>query len=104
MCGAAAMLGGFTHMTLAIVVLLVEAANDLGLITLLMLSISISRIVSTSISHHGYDEVLIHKKGAPFLGSEVPQELEREGCTAFDLVDEVPNQCFLPPKASVEVV
>lgn len=104
MCGAAAMLGGFTHMTLAIVVLLVEAANDLSLIPLLMLSISISHIVSTSISHHGYDEVLIHKKGVPFLDSEVPQELEREGCTAFDLMDEVPDQCLLPSKASLEVV
>lgn len=103
MCGAAAMLGGFTHMTLAIVVLLVEAAHDLSLVPLLMLSISVSHVVSTGISHHGYDEVLIHKKGVPFIEADIPHELET-GQTAIDLMDELPDQCLLPQSTSVEVV
>merc|ERR1712232_541076 len=98
MAGAAAMLGGFTHMTLAITALLVEASKDLSLIPMLMLSISISHLVSTNISHHGYDEVLIHKKGVPFLEAELPHELE-QGQLAIDLMDEYPDEAILPAEA-----
>jgi len=103
MAGAAAMLGGFTHMTLAITALLVEASKDLSLIPMLMLSISISHLVSTNISHHGYDEVLIHKKGVPFLEAELPHELE-QGQLAIDLMDEYPDEAILPAEAPLEIV
>lgn len=103
MAGAAAMLGGFTHMTLAITALLVEAARDLSLIPMLMLSISVSHLVSTCISHHGYDEVLIMKKGVPYLEAELPHELEH-GQTAIDLMDEYPDEVLLPVEAPIDVV
>merc|ERR1711879_789898 len=73
MVGSAAMLGGFTHMTIAVVVILVEAARDLSLVAPLMLSISVSHIVSTCVNHHSYDEVLILRKGVPFLQPELPR-------------------------------
>merc|ERR1719436_851131 len=73
--GSAAMLGGFTHMTLAIVVLLVEATRDLGLIPPLMLSIFVAHLVSKWMNPHAYDEHLIHKKGVAFLDAELPEEL-----------------------------
>jgi len=103
MAGAAAFLGGFTHMTLAITALLVEAARDLSLIPMLMLAISISHVVSTSISHHGYDEVLIMKKGVPYLEAELPHELEH-GQTAIDLMDEYDDDAILPFEGGMETV
>jgi len=103
MAGAAAMLGGFTHMTLAIVALLVEATKDLSLIPILMLSISVSHLVSTSISHHGYDEVLIHKKGVPYLESELPRDME-DGKLAIDLMDEYADETILSEKPTLETV
>jgi H+/Cl- antiporter ClcA len=45
-CGAAAMLSGFTHMSLAIVVLLIEASMDLELTIPLMVSIIVSTTVN----------------------------------------------------------
>lgn len=103
MAGAAAFLGGFTHMTLAITALLVEAARDLSLIPMMMLSISVAHVVSTRISHHGYDEVLIHKKGVPFLDAELPHEMEHGQC-AVDLMEEYPDEVLLPQVACLQIV
>lgn len=103
MAGAAAFLGGFTHMTLAITALLVEASKDLSLIPIMMLSISVSHIVSTSISHHGYDEVLIHKKGVPYLEAELPHDLD-DGRLAVDMMDEYPDEAILSEKPSLDDV
>merc|ERR1712151_266785 len=103
MAGAAAFLGGFTHMTLAITALLVEAARDLSLIPMMMLSISVAHVVSTKISHHGYDEVLIHKKGVPFLEAELPHEMEHGQC-AVDLMEEYPDEVLLPQVANLQIV
>jgi len=102
MAGAAAMLGGFTHMTLAIVALLVEATKDLSLIPILMLSISVSHVVSASISHNGYDEVLLLKKGVPYLERELPHEME-DGKLAIDLMDEFDDESILSEKPTLEV-
>merc|ERR1719210_2343315 len=85
MVGSAAMLGGFTHMTIAIVVLLAEAAHDLSLVPLLMLSIFVSHIFVRLCNHHGYDEILILEKGVPFLESELPLSLAISNCTARTL-------------------
>jgi len=88
--GCAAMLAGFTHMTIAIVVMLMEAAYDLSLIEPLMLGIFVSHIVATTINHHAYDEVLILQKGVPFLDAEPPHEMDK--CTtAADLFKPVPE-------------
>lgn len=90
-------------MTLAIAALLVEASKDLSLIPMLMLSISVSHLVSTNISHHGYDEVLIHKKSVPYLEAELPHELE-QGQLAIDLMDEYPDEAVLPAEAPIEII
>lgn len=102
MAGAAAFLGGFTHMTLAITALLVEATRDLSLVPILMLSIAVSHVVSTSISHHGYDEVLIHKKGVAYLEPELPHDME-DGKLAIDLMDEYPESAILSEKPALDV-
>jgi len=104
MVGSAAMLGGFTHMTIAVVVILVEAARDLSLVSPLMLSITISHIVSTALNHHSYDEVLILRKGVPFLQPELPTEMDNHGIVAADLCEELPKEALLPPEAPLETV
>jgi chloride channel 7 len=101
LAGSAAMLGGFTHMTIAIVVLLVEAAHDLSLVTPLMLSIIVSRMVSTSINHHAFDEMLILQKGVPFLDAEIPETLDHGGIVAGDLCEKLPQEAMLQPMASM---
>jgi len=110
MAGSAAMLGGFTHMTIAIVALLAEAAHDLSLVPLLMLSIFVSHIVVKLCNHHGYDEILILAKGVPFLEVELPQLLAQSACTARDiceiekrgLVQPLPVMC--PVKLLIEAL
>jgi len=104
MVGSAAMLGGFTHMNIAIVGLLVEAAYDLSLVPVLMLSVSVATFVGKSINAHGYDEVLIMKKGVPYLEPEVPHEMEACGASAGSLMDEVPNEAQLPHRAEIETL
>jgi len=99
--GSAAMLSGFTHMTIAIVVILVEAAHDLSLVSPLMLSIFISHIVSKSLRTHSYDEALILRKGVPFLEAELPHDMDRHGLMAADLCESLPPEALLPPEATV---
>eukprot|EP00928_Gymnodinium_smaydae_P034516 TRINITY_DN24435_c0_g1_i2.p1 TRINITY_DN24435_c0_g1~~TRINITY_DN24435_c0_g1_i2.p1 ORF type:complete len:806 (-),score=150.46 TRINITY_DN24435_c0_g1_i2:571-2874(-) len=104
MVGSAAMLGGFTHMTLAVVVILVEAARDLSLVSPLMLSIFISHIVSACVIRQGYDEVLILRKGVPFLNAELPSELDHHGIVAADLCESVPDETLLPREARLDAL
>lgn len=102
--GSAAMLSGFTHMTLAVVVILVEAAHDLSLVSPLMLSIFISHIVSKIVNRQGYDEALIVRKGVPFLEADLPREMDRHGLVAADLCENLPSEALLPPEATVAAV
>ena len=51
-------LSWFTHMTIAIAVLLVEAAADLSLVSPIMLGIFLASIASKLVNHHAYDEVV----------------------------------------------
>jgi CBS domain-containing protein len=74
--GSAAVLSGFTHMTMAITVLLLEVTYDLSLIGPLMLCISIARVISQAINHHGYDEQLILLKKVPFLDEDPPENFD----------------------------
>jgi len=102
--GSAAMLGGFTHMTIAIVVLLVEASNDLSVLSPLMLGIFVAHLVSASINHHAYDEVLILKKGVPYMEADIPHELDVPEITASDLCDALERDQILAPEATVSEV
>eukprot|EP00927_Polykrikos_kofoidii_P072423 TRINITY_DN68541_c0_g1_i1.p1 TRINITY_DN68541_c0_g1~~TRINITY_DN68541_c0_g1_i1.p1 ORF type:complete len:861 (+),score=134.55 TRINITY_DN68541_c0_g1_i1:286-2583(+) len=101
LCGCAAMLSGFTHMTIAIVVLLVEASLDLLLVPPLILSCFTSHIVSTLMNKHGYDEVLILKKGVPFLDAVPPPEMDADGKSAIDVCDLLPSAALLPSEADL---
>lgn len=92
--GSAAMLSGFTQQTVGIVSLLAEAVGDLGLIMPLMSVVYVAHFVSRCISHHGYDEQLIIKKGVPFLDGDISHELDNSNLTARDI-------CYMP---SAEVV
>jgi len=102
--GSAAMLSGFTHFTIAIVVLLVEAAANLTLIAPTMLAISLSFLVSKAINHHAFDEVLILRKGVPYLEPEVPHEMDHSGFTASDLCEELPPEAMLKTTTNVRAV
>jgi len=102
--GSAAMLSGFTHMTVGIVALLTEAINDLGLIAPLMLTVYIAQLTSKYFTHFGYDEQLIIRKGVPFLDSELPHEFENLDLRAIDLCDALPHEAILPQLASLAAV
>eukprot|EP00929_Paragymnodinium_shiwhaense_P056309 TRINITY_DN28183_c0_g1_i1.p1 TRINITY_DN28183_c0_g1~~TRINITY_DN28183_c0_g1_i1.p1 ORF type:complete len:1124 (+),score=262.55 TRINITY_DN28183_c0_g1_i1:442-3372(+) len=104
LAGSAAMLGGFTHMTIAIVTLLVESAYDLSLVPMLMLAIFVARLVAKAATTHGYDELLVLAKGVPFLEDEVPPILDSAQVTALDLCDEMPRHAWLRPCCSVEEI
>eukprot|EP00747_Dinoflagellata_sp_TGD_P149381 gnl/TRDRNA2_/TRDRNA2_177003_c0_seq9.p1 gnl/TRDRNA2_/TRDRNA2_177003_c0~~gnl/TRDRNA2_/TRDRNA2_177003_c0_seq9.p1 ORF type:complete len:482 (-),score=47.28 gnl/TRDRNA2_/TRDRNA2_177003_c0_seq9:336-1781(-) len=101
--GSAAMLGGFTHMTIAIVALLVEATNDLSLVSPLMLSIMVAHIVARSINHHPYDEIILMKKGVPFLEADLPDEYSAQ-VTAIDLCEEPCAAALLSHEPTVHEV
>ena len=68
--GSAAMLGGFTRMTAAITVILIEATAQLDLLAPLMLSCVIARSVASFLVGHNLDERLTISKGVPFLEHE----------------------------------
>eukprot|EP00929_Paragymnodinium_shiwhaense_P040886 TRINITY_DN21274_c0_g1_i2.p1 TRINITY_DN21274_c0_g1~~TRINITY_DN21274_c0_g1_i2.p1 ORF type:complete len:964 (-),score=161.63 TRINITY_DN21274_c0_g1_i2:265-3156(-) len=102
LCGSAGFLSGFTHMTIAIVALLVEASHDLRLVGPLMVAIFVARHVSTMINAVGYDEVLILKKGVPYLDEELPEEMDSEGKTAGDVCDPLPDEALLSPECSLK--
>jgi len=98
--GSAAVLTGFTHMTIGIMIL-VEAVNDLGVVTPLMLAVFVAHTSSTSLISLGYDEELIVKKSVPFLEAHPPREMEAPGLTAADFCDTLPDDAILPPQASL---
>lgn len=50
-------------MTVAVVVMLMEAVSDLSVVSPLMLGISVARVVSGFINRHAYDEGLLILKG-----------------------------------------
>jgi chloride channel 7 len=96
--GSAAVLAGFTHMTMAITVLLLEVTHDLTLIGPLMLCISIARAISQVINHHGYDEQLILLKKVPFLDEDPPENLD--DLVAIDLCEKFHSDALLSPAMS----
>eukprot|EP00397_Hematodinium_sp_SG-2012_P006621 GEMP01006655.1.p2 GENE.GEMP01006655.1~~GEMP01006655.1.p2 ORF type:complete len:527 (+),score=105.02 GEMP01006655.1:1430-3010(+) len=74
--GSGAMLGGFTHMTIAIVALLVEVTEDLSAILPLVVGVAVGRFVSQIFHHHPYDEQLVLLKKVPLLTADLPSCLD----------------------------
>ena len=77
--GAGSVLGGYTRMTLTVVVMIAEASGDVSIIVPLMLSVICSRGVASFLSEC-YDEKMIELRRIPFLHGEASSE------TASDLV------------------
>lgn len=102
--GSAAMLGGFTQMTLAIVMLLVEVSLDLDLIGPIMLGVFVAHVVARQLNPHGWDEILIHKKGIDYLEPDLPDCIDGARVTAAHVCSELPEDAKLPPHASVDQV
>jgi len=65
--GSAAMLSGFTRMTAAVTVIIIEATASMDVLAPIILACVIARAVSMAIVSHSLDERLIIAKGVPFL-------------------------------------
>jgi H+/Cl- antiporter ClcA len=86
--GAGAMLAGFTRMTCAIAVILVEASGAIGLSVPVMLSIIVARGVSDMIIEP-FDEQMLELKGYEFVYDE--PEKGTEQLVAGDIMTHVPT-------------
>ena len=65
--GSAAMLSGFTRMTAAVTVIIIEATASLDVLTPIILSCVVARATAAALVGHNLDERLIIAKGVPFL-------------------------------------
>lgn len=63
-----------------------------------------SHIASKLISHHGYDEVLILKKGVPFLDADIPHDMDSSDVVASDLCERMSEHARLKPNSAVASV
>eukprot|EP00397_Hematodinium_sp_SG-2012_P007565 GEMP01007612.1.p1 GENE.GEMP01007612.1~~GEMP01007612.1.p1 ORF type:complete len:813 (+),score=165.32 GEMP01007612.1:339-2777(+) len=74
--GMGAMLSGFTHMTFAIAVILMEATYDIENALPLVLAISVARLTSGVISSDNFDEQMLELKKVPILGPHLSRKLQ----------------------------
>ena len=65
--GSAAMLSGFTRMTAAVTVIIIEATASLDVLAPIILSCVVARATAAALVGHNLDERLIIAKGVPFL-------------------------------------
>ncbi|CAK0796052.1 unnamed protein product [Prorocentrum cordatum] len=103
--GSAAMLSGFTRMTIAIVMLLVEATRDLSAMLPLMLGIFTSQCVSRLVASHDFTDEMVLKKGIAFLDPTLPNVLSGADVTAESLqlrVEELRGTCNEPEELPVQ--
>ena len=68
--GAGSMLGGYTRMTLTVVIMLAEASGDVSIVVPMMLSVQISRWIANFLSE-AYDEQMMDLRRIPFLHDTV---------------------------------
>jgi len=73
--GAAAMLGGMTHMTITVAVILVEITYDGNMLPTIMLMLAVAKSVSLIFSH-SFDDCMMHALGLPFLEEDPPIALD----------------------------
>ncbi|GMH80501.1 hypothetical protein TrST_g2935 [Triparma strigata] len=81
--GAGSVLGGYTRMTITVVIMIAEASGDVSIIVPLMLSVQLSRWVANFLSEC-YDEKMMELRRIPFLHDEVEDELAKD--TAKDVM------------------
>eukprot|EP00164_Ancoracysta_twista_P004905 GFYU01006669.1.p1 GENE.GFYU01006669.1~~GFYU01006669.1.p1 ORF type:complete len:1129 (-),score=271.98 GFYU01006669.1:286-3672(-) len=70
--GASAVLAGYTRMTIALTVILIEVTSDLGLLLPMMLTISIARLTADKLMASA-DHQQMHLKKIPYLESDTPR-------------------------------
>jgi hypothetical protein len=97
--GAAAMLSGYTHMTLTIAAIIGEAVGTTALIVPLSTAILVSRSVTSMLAGDTVDEFQIHEKNLFFLESEVPVAMAGGTCDETGLIEtDVPTlKMFMSP-------
>jgi chloride channel 7 len=97
--GAAAMLSGYTHMTLTIAAIIGEAVGTSALIIPLSTAILVSRSVSSMLAGDTVDEFQIHEKSLFFLEDELPITMSGGTCRQTGLVQsEIPTlKMFMSP-------
>jgi hypothetical protein len=88
--GSAAFLGGTTHFSVSIAMLLIEGSHDLNMVGPMMIAVATSILVSKKVNQHAYDERLIVAKKVPFLDAEMTEELDHSGLCAHDLMETLP--------------
>jgi chloride channel 7 len=76
LCGAAAMLGGVTRMTISLAAIMLELTNDITLALPIVLSLVVSKAVGDLMTESIY-EVHVELMGAPFLDHEPPESFEK---------------------------
>lgn len=95
-------------MSVAIVVLLAEVANDIHVIPALLLVVLVAYHVNKELIRHPYDEQLIIDKEVPFLEHECPHHLDHDGCTVGSLCARVPwgavLRQYVPPRRLEELL
>jgi len=88
LCGAAAMLGGFTRVSLTVTVLLIEATGDVASTLPLFLAALAGHGAAACIAEP-YDDVLLHMRKVPHIGDRPPDTTA--GLRAGDLCARTPG-------------
>eukprot|EP00929_Paragymnodinium_shiwhaense_P037237 TRINITY_DN19878_c0_g1_i1.p1 TRINITY_DN19878_c0_g1~~TRINITY_DN19878_c0_g1_i1.p1 ORF type:complete len:807 (+),score=157.73 TRINITY_DN19878_c0_g1_i1:168-2588(+) len=102
--GSAALLSGFTHKSLAIVIFLVEFVNDLTLIPPLMVAIGVTTIIRRCCHVEAFDDLLIDFKAVPYLKPELPERLQDGDMVAADFCERYPAEACFAPEAAPNVL
>ena len=74
-CGAAAVLGGMTHMTITVAAILVEITDDIEILPSIMFVLMISKFVSVEIGPN-FDHCMMELLHLPFLEEDPPLALD----------------------------
>jgi hypothetical protein len=81
--GAGAMLGGYTRMTMTVVVMMAEASGDASIVIPMMLAVSIARYTASMVCEC-YDEKMMELRNIPFLHDEC--QSMRKGDNSSDIM------------------
>merc|ERR1712096_63848 len=76
--GMGGTLAGFSHMTISIAAIIVEATHDISNSVPLVACIIVARLIAGLINHEGFDEEMLVLKNVPFLHHEMPKALGPE--------------------------
>eukprot|EP00929_Paragymnodinium_shiwhaense_P005685 TRINITY_DN10795_c0_g1_i1.p1 TRINITY_DN10795_c0_g1~~TRINITY_DN10795_c0_g1_i1.p1 ORF type:complete len:815 (+),score=201.55 TRINITY_DN10795_c0_g1_i1:97-2445(+) len=104
LCGSAATLAGFTHMSVAIVAMLTESEDNLSVIVPMMVCVATGLYVSKLFNRHDFCERLIRLKGVPFLEAEPPTHIRAAAISVGELCGRLQLEALLSPSATLAEV